>query len=51
MDGLDAPTQVNLTADAAEMTEMVRVILAASGGPHHEADIFADEVVDVEIVA
>jgi hypothetical protein len=52
MDGLDAPTQLNLTADAAELDRMVQVLFAATTSESaREADVFDDDdVVDAEVV-
>lgn len=50
MDGLDAPTQVTVTADAAELSQLVEVLLAAQGGVV-EASIWDDgEVLDADLV-
>jgi hypothetical protein len=46
LDGLDQPTRVELSADAGELDQMVRVLLAAQGVAAREADIFDAEIVD-----
>ena len=51
MDGLDAPTQLNLTTvDAGELAAMVDVLLRANGGQEIEANIWDVDPIDAEVI-
>ncbi|MDT0117789.1 hypothetical protein Q9R20_12410 [Microbacterium sp. PRF11] len=50
MDGLDAPTQVLVNSDNAELARMVDLLLVAQGGAAIEASIWDDDVLDADVI-
>lgn len=51
MDGLDAPTNINLTTvDVGELAAMVDALLRANGGQEVEANIWDADPIDAEVI-